>query len=343
MSQTILESITNINRHGILARDLVSGLVRTKDVSSTAMARCISGEADHSSRVRRVERFFSDNYICNSSLVSVLQTTFGNREIDISIDRTNWEFGESKVNIFAAFGSSGDVRSLLDIDMLDNNGGSSSSKDRISLIDSTLKGLDIRNVRSVLFDREFFSCEFVSWLLGEGIPFAIRVKQNLQLIQPFFRQMKGMDSRIFYDICVGTFNGCELRCDLSIKKLKDEYLILVSHKVKAPLAKYRKRWDIETFFKNIKSNGFRIEDSKRVKHDRMEKLVLLCAIAYLICTVVGIYRHIKEKKIKIKKQKDGIYQNEYCFFRWGLDWIMDMVHRNINQLEVAISLAFKNF
>lgn len=50
---------------------------------------------------------------------------------------------------------------------------------------------------------------------------------------------------------------------------------------------YEKRWSIETFFKDIKSNGFNIHKSKLADKQRVSKLLLIACLAYILLFKMG--------------------------------------------------------
>ncbi len=140
--------------------------------------------------------------------------------------------------------------------------------------------------------------------------------------------------KVFKDILIGSFDGIELRGDLSVKKLDGEYLILVSRKVNNPLKEYRKRWSIERFFKMLKTGGLNMEDIKMVDPKRVEILFLLCAIAYLICVKMGLYRH---QKVKAIRSRIKYKCHEYSYFRWGIDWLKELIMRGIDAVKQLVS------
>ncbi|MFI4984018.1 MAG: hypothetical protein ACHP6I_02330, partial [Rickettsiales bacterium] len=73
---------------------------------------------------------------------------------------------------------------------------------------------------------------------------------------------------------------------------------------------------IERFFKMMKTSGLNLESTKMTKAKQLEKLVLVCSIAYLLCVKIGVFCHKNIKALRWKK-KDRCY--EYSFFRYGLD------------------------
>jgi hypothetical protein len=319
-----------------LAVDLINGIYESRQVSSNALSAYVSGAASMSSKARRIERFYSKHYVDKNFLVNAIKSMFGFGKFTLSLDRTNWQFGKSDINAFAAFASRGSECSLVDLKMLNNKGGNSKSEDRIELVMSIVKNYGMENIGTILGDREFFSVEFARWLSDHDLSYAIRLRENLAFIQPYlkFATSKG---RTFRNVVITVDTDGELVCDLSIKILKDEYLIIASRKVENPLKTYRQRWGIERFFKMLKTGGFNLESTKITHPRRLETLFLMCSIAYLVCIKIGIFRHHKIERMRWKK-KSLCY--EYSYFRWGLDWIKECLLNKANTLISLLSQIF---
>ncbi len=186
----------------------------------------------------------------------------------------------------------------------------------------------------MLCDREFFSLEFANYLIDRDIPFVIRVKENLNVVQPLIKSLGNTTKTLKHQL-IGQFRNKDIVADISTKKLAGEYLITVSYKVDNPLKLYRKRWDIECFFKSIKTAGFNIENTKITHLERLKTLFTLCAVAYLACFTLGQYRHYNETPKKFKKTLN-CYQ--FSFFRYALDWITELIFTAANQL---FNLSFR--
>lgn len=76
------------------------------------------------------------------------------------------------------------------------------------------------------------------------------------------------------------------------KEGKPEMRLLVSYRnAGEALDMYRKRWQIETMFKGLKSSGFNIEGSHVRDLSRMSNLFDIIMIAYVWCYLVGIFIH----------------------------------------------------
>jgi IS4 transposase len=82
------------------------------------------------------------------------------------------------------------------------------------------------------------------------------------------------------------------------KKIKNEFLVIASnvHNSKKILKAYRRRWDIERCFKNMKSQGFNLENTHMTSLNRLMKLMCLIAVAILIASLMGLQEKCPFKK-----------------------------------------------
>lgn len=281
--------------------DMIEGICQSRSVSSTALSRYIRGEAEVESKQRRIERLYQRGLRDEGAIQEGIYRLLGGRKFDISIDRSNWKYGRKHVNALAAFASDGNIGGLIGLTMLDSKCGNSSSSDRIEIMQEIINRFGKDKIRQVAGDREFFSFEFASWLCKEEIPFVFRIKENMEFVQPYLVQAK-RGGKVIKNVEITMPDVSTIKCDLSLKTLNNEYLILLSYKVKNPLISYRKRWEIETFFKMLKTGGFNIESTKMTHPKRLTILFLLCAFAYLICVLLGDYRHKFTARMRRKRK-----------------------------------------
>ena len=154
----------------------------------------------------------------------------------------------------------------------------------------------------VLGDREFHSPKLGQWLDKHGIKFCLRQKKNLHfktteattyevLSQHGFKPGK---SKFYRDILcnktegIGYFNlAVYWKRKYRNKGPKDPWYILTNlSDLKLTLTLYRSRWGIEQMFKDTKTSGYHIEDTK-VNEMRFFALLLLVIIAYTFTTIYG--------------------------------------------------------
>jgi hypothetical protein len=130
----------------------------------------------------------------------------------------------------------------------------------------------------------------------------------------------------------------KVACYLSASVIKSktgqpEYQFLISFKnPKDANQCYKRRWQIETMFKALKSSGFNLEDTHLKDPDRIAKLVSMVFIAFIWCYKVGIYLDACLKPITIKKHG---YRAK-SLFKYGLEYIANILLKPQNQLDINI-------
>jgi len=103
---------------------------------------------------------------------------------------------------------------------------------------------------------------------------------------------------------------------------------------------YLKRWKIECCFKHLKSNGFNIEDINLKIDDKIELMMGVLAMVYIIAVREGLLSH-KLKPIPMKKYKDEKTYLSISIFRMGLAMIQNLFTKT-NRLIEYIENQLKN-
>jgi hypothetical protein len=131
-----------------------------------------------------------------------------------------------------------------------------------------------------------------------------------------------------------TING--LPVSLAATKSKDGELVIViaSMNIGDPLNHYRLRWLIELFFKSIKSQGFKLEETHMTNPIKIKKLFALIALATLYAVLAGAMRHCFIKKIPIKKHG----RPTYSIFTYGLDFLRALLAGKVPSASYHLSL-----
>ena len=124
---------------------------------------------------------------------------------------------------------------------------------------------------------------------------------------------------------------------------KEPYIYFISdlQDAKAIANHYLKRWKIECCFKHLKSNGFNIEDINLKVDDKIELMMGVLAVVYIMAVREGMISH-KLKPIPMKKYKDGKIYLSVSIFRMGLA-IIQTLFTKINQLIYYIEHLLKPF
>ena len=114
-------------------------------------------------------------------------------------------------------------------------------------------------------------------------------------------------------------------CHLSAARMRDndgipQLQILVSFNHPEEAAEtYRKRWQIGTCFKSMKSSGFNMEDTHLADIECIEKLSAIVTIAFLWAYLAGIHKNMEVKPVRILKNG----RKAVSIFKYGLDYIAE--------------------
>ena len=122
---------------------------------------------------------------------------------------------------------------------------------------------------------------------------------------------------------------------------KEPYIYFISElqDARAIANHYLKRWKIECCFKHLKTNGFNIEDINLKIDGKIELMMGVLAMVYIIAVREGLLSH-KLKPIPWKKYKDGKKYLSVSIFRMGFVIIQNLFTK-INQLMGYIENQLK--
>lgn len=99
---------------------------------------------------------------------------------------------------------------------------------------------------------------------------------------------------------------------------KEPYIYFISdlRDARAIAGHYLKRWKIECCFKHLKTNGFNIEDINLRSDIKIELMMGILALTFLIAVKQGILKQLR-KAIPLKKYKNGKTYFAISIFRLG--------------------------
>lgn len=332
----------NLARVKFIAHFIVA-LCKVQTVSFEKLANAFDSKVESDSSLRRIQRFIAQYYLSSDLVARLIFSLLPKKDKYIlSIDRTNWKFGQADINIFMLGIAYDGVAFPLLFSMLDKR-GNSNTKERIDLLDRYISLFGTETIDCIVADREFVGEEWLNYLNINKLRYYIRIRNNFKVYIP----QKGREekaSHLFNMLQVNEF--CffpkivrikEQYCYLSGIKLrgangKPDFLILVSFNKpdKAQMA-YQQRWQIEMCFKAMKSSGFDIEKTHLQDLERIEKLVLLVMIAFVWCYKAGIYYHsIKPINIKSHGRKAK------SIFKYGLTIIANILLNALRQDDINI-------
>lgn len=289
---------------------MITALCKVQTVSLYRLSSAFDTQADASSSMRRIQRFLS-SYLLDLDLVArfVMALLPHDGPYTLSMDRTNWQFGSVDINALVLAVTYQGVAFPLLFRLLPKRGNSNTAE-RIELIERFIRLFGKESMGALVADREFVGEHWLAYLNRESIEYHLRIRENFWVKDPrtgkvlkalwMFQHLR-LNQRLFLHRIYYVNNQL---CYLSAARLKNqegkpELQILVSFKKpQEALACYKKRWQVETCFRAMKSSGFNIEDTHLALLDRIERLFAVMTIAFAWAYLVGIHKHTEIKPIR---------------------------------------------
>lgn len=310
----------NRARIKFLVRCMVA-LVQVRTVNLSEIAGVFAGAAQLESNYKRVQRFlrwfevpYGSVAVCVVSLVGVT------RPWVLTMDRTNWKFGKTWINILVLGIVHRGVAIPVFWQVLPKRGNSNTTE-RKALVSRFTKEFGLPAIRFLCADREFIGERWVRWLRRSKIDFRIRVRNNTRLTnrngqtvaaRTLFRQLPIQQELILPN----SVTVWKQRLAVSGMRLADgDYLIVITPQhCPTAIRDYALRWEIETLFGCLKSRGFNLEETHLTDPKRIEKLFAVLTLAFCWAICVGEWL-VSFKPLKIKKHG----RLARSVFRSGLD------------------------
>lgn len=205
-------------------------------------------------------------------------------------------------------------------------------------------------VKRVIFlaDRGFRDCDWAQLCLKLGWNYNIRTACNTYVTLKDGHSCKidelGVqkgERRYFQDVWMT--QDVKLCTNLSVtwtsgdEKHEPELLAVMSDQCAcgARLHEYGVRMDTEESFRDDKSGGFDMADTRLQHADRLERMLLALAIAKLWCHELG--EHVLADGETARQAIDPGPERELSVFQLGLRWLQRCVSTNISQLPTFIA------
>lgn len=323
--------------------DMIQGVISSRSVIFSEIADKIDKPIQVSSIERRIQDFFTKVSLDYQQLAVFLMSFVPHPQLTLSIDRTEWDFGQTQLNVLCVVVSIGKMAVPVYFEMLDNKSGNSNADQRIALFKSLIGVVGKQRIQMLVMDREFVGQKWLSWLKSERIPFCVRVPRHHSILLANGERVWAEEALTNDDIeCYQqevVVDGVAVSLSLSYDE-KGELLYLIGTTLPQTLRSwYKRRWAIEVFFQALKQRGFNLEDSCLRCIIKYRKLFALVSMAYTICWATGI----EDGKVNpVRTKKHGYPQ--YSVFRRGLNLLRQFYKQQINSpLQLVIETAWMRF
>lgn len=313
-------------RLNFLALFLIA-LIRVKTVNLAELATGFRSEVKTDSSYKRLQRFFR-KFDLDYSLIAKLIVALINipQPWVLSIDRTEWSFGQTRWNILMLGVVHQGVAYPLVWTMLPKK-GNSHSDERMDLVDKFREIFPDTEIAYLCGDREFIGKEWLTYLMLEPvIPFRLRIKAN----QKIHDGHKSISAAITFahlqpgqsEVLSGRRWVWDRFVYVSALRLEDrELLIIISDdSPTTAVTDYAQRWGIETLFGMFKTRGFCLESTHFTDSERLSKLLALMSLALCWAIKTGDWLS-SHRPLKIKKHG----RQQASVFRYGFDYLRSIV------------------
>lgn len=333
---------------------MLLALVSVRTVNLREIAVAFASDALLDSRYKRLKRFFTFFKLDYTAIAQWIFSLYfsSSEKIYLTIDRTNWYWGKSKINVLTLGATYEGMAIPLLWRALDKAGNALASE-HIEIIQRFVKIFGVTCIEGVLADREFGSHDLFSWCHENKIPFYIRIKDNALVRVPKCKNKRHHVKKLFgalnpnqqyaYPYPV-TLYGTTVYVAGSRSETGEWMVIATNQPPKNAISIYLRRWEVETLFSCLKARGFNFEDTRLTQLERIEKLMGVLAMATAWVHKIGEWR-AEIKPIRLKQFKNGQRRPQYSYFRYGLDFIREtlfQIKSKFIQLQACIRLLSPN-
>lgn len=288
------------------------------------VANTFDSEAHADSVYRQIQRFLKNE---NEVSIDFLKLLKLDGKLKILIDRTEWKFGATWVNILTLSVAYKNVAIPILWEVV-NHKGNATALEHKAIIEKFVAEFGAHRILRIYADREFGSYELFAYLLENKLDFHIRLKTSHKSSGKSFLQIwRNVQDKVKLrgKVKIEVF-GLEIyvSCVKYQKDGKTEYLIVASgERNRDAIEEYKVRWQIETMFGCLKSRGFNFEETHLTEPKKIGKLLLLLGLGLLLSILMGEFQVETLKQVKMKLKKNKRYAKSV--FRIGLDALQNLL------------------
>ena len=307
--------------------DLIFALLKSRSVNLVHLATQSQIKRSQNSIYRRFQRFFSSWHLPQLLLAKYILSRIPKPKggYILSIDRTNWQYGEKHINILTLGIVVGKVAVPLIWKTLPQTSkrGNSNTVTRIELLSKLLEVLPAKDISFIAMDREFHGKVWLKWLHENKIIFVLRLRATSVVGKYLAHEHKSSKRK------PQTIFGMELYFGMKqvhTQRTDTIYVISNGFKSRKALNAYQQRWGIEVLFGHFKKRGLNLEDTHMTEASKIDRLVAVATLSLLFSFEWGMLlkKHTKLSKYYLRKST----------FRLGLESLVKAI--NLNQFTIIL-------
>ncbi|GJM62663.1 transposase [Persicobacter diffluens] len=329
---------------GIIRKGTVC-LNKVKDCIGSILENQSTSASGHYKRLTRIFTEYSDTHLWSDLLqLSAMHMHKGGDFL--MVDGTSWKQGDRTFHFMTLAILYNGVAVPIYFMNLEKK-GISNQEERIQLLEEASKLFNLEG-KILLADREYAGQKFIKYLEDNGFKYVLRVKECNFKNQWNEKSMTKaqMISKVINSKVKGKTMSAKMKfeagdnCRMVIKKSEDAekepviFLLTNLSKNAYKVAEdYRKRWQIETCFRHLKTNGFDLEKMNVQGADRCRLMMAIVVFAYSVSIAHGLKKY---KSVSLKTYANGKRYRSISVFRKGVECIAEADYRIENWGEYIL-------
>ena len=298
----------------------VYGIIKKGNCHLNTLGSVFPNDTDLASRTSKVKRYLQSKYTDCELLFfpfikQIIAGLVSKKEFVLAIDGTDLGKSCGALLVSLVLGK----RSLPLVWIVKKgNKGHFSSEEHIEVLQQVATLLPVSIPVTILGDGEFDSCELQEFIESKEWNYVLRTAKNT-----YIEDKKG-DSYKLGELT--PFENMEYLWLENCAFTKKKYglvscLVWHSPKHKDPIylvsnlewaydmmQYYKQRWAIETLFADIKSRGFNIHKTRIKKPEMLHNLLIMVAIAFYLCIIIGVAKKEIAKRLPKIFRKDRMHE-----------------------------------
>ena len=281
---------------------------------------------------RKAQRFFEKFAmpLQDIGLFVLSQITKPKKGWTLAMDRTNWKFGKTHINILTVGVVIKEIAIPIAWKVLPQKTkrGNSNTAQRMEIIKCVLEMMPANSIYALTMDREFIGRRWLKWLDDKGVGFIVRIKKSHKINGISAEQFGRLRNRNPLDLVelwgLKFYFGTK-----SIQRGRDPHLYVISNKFKAKeaLRIYKQRWSIELLFSHLKKRGFNLEDTHMTDRTKLDRLFGVVTLSFLVTYSWGDFLASNTELRAAEKRKS--------IFRLGLESLMELFDKGGSKLSLS--------
>ncbi|UID71948.1 hypothetical protein DRO_B0005 (plasmid) [Deinococcus radiodurans R1 = ATCC 13939 = DSM 20539] len=265
-------------------------MIAARSVNHHDLSAHMPGMSTPQGKKRRADRTFRDEQLDRGFFIALLVVHLPPGKVLLSLDRTNWEHGETPIN-FLVLGAvvHGFTLPLIWVPL--DQSGNSHTYARMWLVLKLLRAWPAKRWLGLVADREFIGAEWFRFLRRQGIKRAIRIRQTDMLDDMNGKEwFEHVQHGHFHEIGEKVFVFGELmRVVATRSPTGDLVIIATDFSARKTWRLYKQRWSIECTFSSFKKRGFDLERTGMTERSRLQRLFGLVTLAWMFCLRLGVW------------------------------------------------------